>query len=184
MNTRWLWMGIIASIPLTAYAQSKEPSEARAAHAFDAAVKAGPLVLHAFLDQFPKGADLHVHLAGAVYAETFIEDAAQDGLCVDPKELRFAEPPCASPLVGAKDLNGVLTPAHQDLYDRLVDSFSLRSFVPTAGFSGHDQFFSTFDRFRGLSNRHIGEWVDEVASRAAGQNQQYLELMETPPFQH
>ncbi len=52
------------------------------------------------------------------------------------------------------------------------------------GFSGHDQFFSTFDRFGGLDKRHIGEWVDEVASRAAAQNQQYLELMETPTFGH
>ena len=65
-------------------------------------------------------------------------------------------------------------PANQELYDRLIDAFSMRSFVPTAGFSGHDQFFATFDRFGGLSKRHTGEWVDEVASRSAAQNQQYL----------
>jgi adenosine deaminase len=168
-----------------AAAGAQSPTEARAAHAYDAAVKAGPLALHAFLDQFPKGADLHVHLSGAVYAETFIKDAAEDGLCIDPKALSFEKPPCADPLVPAAELSGVLTPAQQDLYDRLVDSFSMRSYVPTPGFSGHDQFFSTFDRFHGLSsNRHIGEWVDEIARRAAAQNQQYLELMETPPFSH
>ena len=77
-----------------------------------------------------------------------------------------------------------MTPANQDLYDRLIDAFSMRSFVPTPGFSGHDQFFATFARFGGLDKRHMGEWVDEVASRAAAQNQQYLELMETPPFGH
>ncbi len=77
-----------------------------------------------------------------------------------------------------------MTPANQDLYDRLVDAFSMRSFVPTTGFSGHDQFFATFAHFGGLDKRHTGEWVDEVASRAAAQNQQYLELMETPPFGH
>ncbi len=60
----------------------------------------------------------------------------------------------------------------------------MRGFVPTPGFSGHDQFFATFSRFGGLSKRHTGEWVDEVASRAAAQNQQYVELMETPPFSH
>ncbi len=60
----------------------------------------------------------------------------------------------------------------------------MRSFVPTTGFSGHDQFFATFARFGGLDKRHVGEWVDEVASRAAAQNQQYLELMDTPPFGH
>ncbi len=138
--------------------------------------------MHAFLDQFPKGADLHVHLSGAVYAETFIKDAAEDGLCVDPKALSFAKPPCDPPLVPVKDLSGVLTPVQQDLYDRLIDSFSMRSYVPTPGFSGHDQFFATFDKFHGLNGRHIGEWVDEVAARSAAQNQQYIELMETPAF--
>jgi adenosine deaminase len=159
-------------------------AETRAARAYDAALKSGPLALNAFLAGFPKGADLHVHLSGAVYAETFIKDAGEDGLCVDPVLLRLAQPPCTPPLEPATSLSGVLTPADQDLYDRLVDAFSMRSFVPTPGFSGHDQFFSTFARYGGLDKRHTGEWVDEVARRAAAQNQQYLELMETPPFGH
>ena len=164
--------------------RAQSPAEVRAARAYDAAVQGGPLALDAFLDQFPKGADLHVHLSGAVYAETFIKDAGEDGLCVDPHALALTKPPCAPPLVPAAELAGVLTPEQQDLYDRLIDAFSMRSYVPTAGFSGHDQFFATFSRFEGLSTRHVGEWVDEVAGRSAAQNQQYLELMETPPFGH
>jgi adenosine deaminase len=179
---------LILTAVVTLRAQSPAPrpvaAEARAARAYEAAVKGGPLTLRAFLGQFPKGADLHVHLSGAVYAETFIKDAAEDGICVDSTALSFAKPPCTAPLEPAADLNGVLTPAQQDLYDRLVDAFSMRSFVPTPGFSGHDQFFSTFARFGGLNKEHAGEWVDEVASLAAAQNQQYLELMETPPFSH
>jgi adenosine deaminase len=164
----------------TAVAPAQIPvPEARAARAYQAAVQAGPPALRAFLDQFPKGADLHIHLSGAVYAESFIRDAGEDGLCVDPSALSFAKPPCAPPLVPAAQLA-----ANQELYDRLVNSFSMRSFVPTPGFSGHDQFFATFNRYGGLNKKHIGEWVDEIASRAAAQNQQYLELMETPPFSH
>jgi adenosine deaminase len=158
--------------------------EARAGRAYDAAVKQGPLAVHAFLERFPKGADLHVHLSGAVYAETFIRDAGEDGLCVDPAGLKFVQPPCEGALVPAARLNGVLSPPDQDLYDRMVDSFSMRSFVPSAGFSGHDQFFATFAKFSGIQPRHVGEWVDEIASRSATQNQQYLELMDTPPFGH
>lgn len=160
-------------------------AEAHAAKAYDAAMHAGPLAVHAFLAQFPKGADLHVHLSGAVYAETFIRDAGEDGLCVDPVGLRFVRPPCADALVPSVRLTAhALSPTDQDLYDRLVDSFSMRNFVPTPGFSGHDQFFATFAKFGGIDKRHAGEWVDEVASRAAEQNQQYLELMQTPPFTH
>ena len=153
--------------------------EARAARAYQAAMQNGPLALRAFLADFPKGADLHVHLSGAVYAESFIRAAGEDGLCVDPVALSFAKPPCSGQLVPAAKV-----PANQDLYDRLVNAFSMRSFVPTTGFSGHDQFFTTFDRFGGLGKKHSGEWVDEVASRAAAENEQYLELMQTPPFGH
>jgi adenosine deaminase len=163
--------------PAETVSPSRSSAEMRASRAYDAALRGGPPALRVFLDQFPKGADLHIHLSGAVYAETFIKDAGEDGLCVDPVELKFAKPPCTAPLVAAADI-----PANQDLYDRLIDAFSMRSFVPRTGFSGHDQFFSTFERFSGLGKKYIGEWVDEVASRAATQNQQYVEIMETPIF--
>jgi len=170
-----------SAVGSTAPGQSSTVSgqEARTTRAYTAAVQAGPLALRAFMVQFPKGADLHVHLAGAVYAESFIRAAAEDGLCFDATQLRFVKPPCTEPLVAAADAE-----KDQALFDKVVDAFSMRSFVPTAGFSGHDQFFATFGRSAGLSKKHIGEWVDEVASRAAAQNQQYLELMETPPFEH
>jgi len=160
------------------YAQAPQP-EARAAGAYEAAVHQGPLATQGFLVGFPKGADLHVHLSGAVYAESLIRAAGEDGLCVDPAALSLAKPPCTAPLLPAAQVT-----ANQSLYDRLIDSFSMRGFVPTAEFSGHDQFFATFGRFGGISKRHTGEWVDEVAARAAAQNQQYLELMQTPPFSH
>jgi adenosine deaminase len=188
--TRMATPRLLACIVLlvTACSQSNRPripeAEARTARAFLSTASRGPLALHAFLSQFPKGADLHVHLSGAVYAESFIREAGEDGLCIDPTALSFAKPPCRKPLLAASQLSGNLTSANQALYDRLVDAFSMRSFVATTGFSGHDQFFATFDRFGGLNKQHTGEWVDEVASRAAAQNQQYLELMETPPFSH
>ncbi len=171
---------ISAQVGISPSAKQAPPaSETRAARAYTAALQEGPAALQGFLGNFPKGADLHVHLSGAIYAESFIRAAGEDGLCVDTNALKFVPPPCAAPLMPAAEL-----PHHQDLYDRLVDSFSLRSFVPTGGWSGHDQFFATFDRFSGLGKKHAGEWVDEVASRAAAQNEQYLELMHTPSFGH
>jgi adenosine deaminase len=162
----------------------KTKAELRTGLIYEANLHQGPEALRAFLADFPKGADLHVHLSGAVYAETFIRDAGEDGLCVDTVTLSFAKPPCRGKQVAAKDLSGDMTPASQAIYDKLIDSFSLRSFVPTPEWSGHDQFFATFGKFGGLSKSHVGEWVDEVASRAAAENQQYLELMNTPAFGH
>jgi len=150
--------------------------------AYETAVKQGAPALRAFLLSFPKGADLHVHLSGAVYAETFIRDAGEDGLCVDPEALSLAQPPCTGSLIPATEFSGNMTAANQAIYDKLIDAFSMRSFAPSAGWSGHDQFFATFGRFGGLKKIHTAEWVDEVAARAAAQNNQYIELMVTPAY--
>jgi len=48
-----------------------------------------PLKLHAFLDEMPKGGDLHMHLSGAIYAETFLQDAIADKACIDPVTFRL-----------------------------------------------------------------------------------------------
>jgi adenosine deaminase len=161
--------------------------EQRAIRAFNAA-KLSPLELNSFLSRMPKGADLHMHLSGAVYAETFIKDAAADGLCVDPKTMSFFKPKATTrsippqPVCGEGNERAETAFKDQKLYDALIDSFSMRSFVPSAGTSGHDQFFATFSRFNGIDKSHTGEWLDEVATRAAAQNEQYLEIMETPIF--
>jgi len=169
------------------------PAEAHASRAYQAAVHQGPLAVQAFLADFPKGADLHFHLGAGVYAETIIRVAAGDKICIDPVKMEFArneqgkplKEPCAAPLVPASGLNGSsLTPAQQDLYDHVINAFSMRNFVATPGYSGHDQFFSTFDRFGGLDKSHTGQWLDEITRRADAENNQYLELMETPSFGH
>jgi adenosine deaminase len=176
-------------------------AEQRAIRAFEAAKasKANALELEAFLEKMPKGADLHMHLSGAVYAETFLKDAAADNLCLNPVTLSFVrnsgvvkDPPAPSGTSGAAAAAKPLCPdgsvpaanafKDQRLYDKLVDAFSMRSFFPSAGVSGHDQFFATFDRFGGTDKSHGGEWLDEVATRAAAQNEQYLEIMQTPSF--
>lgn len=166
--------------------ESSNNRESRAARGLEVARK-NPLALRNWLLKMPKGADLHMHLSGAIYAETFIQDAAEDNLCVDTSKLSFAKPPadstpppqCADGKVPAKHAF-----EDQHLYDALIDSFSMRSFVPFTGESAHDHFFDTFAKFSGTAQRHKGEWLDEVATRAAAQNEQYLEIMETPDFSH
>lgn len=167
----------------TIVAPSSPPGPAKASDALQAAEKQGDLALRNYLLDFPKGADLHVHLSGAVYAETLIRDAAEDGACVDPDALKFARAPCTGRLIEAKSLSGNIDRPSQLLYDKLIDALSVRSFVPKSGWSEHDQFFAVFDRTSEL-NDHNGEWIDEVASRAAEQNNQYLELMVTPTFSY
>ena len=146
------------------------------------AARANPLQLRNLLKKMPKGADLHNHLSGAVYAESWIRAAAEDQLCVSLASLSFAKPGDAG--CGPGKVPAAEAYKDQHLYDALVDAFSMRGFVPSPSVTAHDHFFEAFSRFGGTSHRHLGEWLDEVATRAAAQNEQYLELMHTPEFGH
>ena len=191
-----LLASLVLAAPLFVCAQTVRPAapphaqktaEQHASLVFEEARRQGPLALHAFLEQMPKGADLHIHLSGAVYAETFIKDAVNDGLCIDTVRLALVKgraASCSSTALPAVEVLSPRNPGAQHLYDSLVDSFSMRSFVPTPGVNGHDQFFATFDRFGAFGKTHTGEWLDELATRAAAQNEQYLEIMHTPTFTH
>jgi len=153
-------------------------------------VRARPLELRAFLERMPKGGDLHNHLVGAVYAESFIRDGAEDNLCVTLAGLSFAKAELVTRSDPPRSIcgNGQVPVAQafsdQHLYDTIVDAFSMRGFLPAPGVTGHDHFFDTFEKFDGVDSRHRGEWLDEVSTRAAAQNEQYLELMVTPDFSH
>jgi adenosine deaminase len=164
--------------------QRANDAELRASQALDA-VRGDPLALHVFLKRMPKGADLHSHLHSAVYAETLIRNAIEDKLCVDVESHAFAKPQSLSgegPVCGDGEVPAAAAYKDQRLYDGLIDAFSMRGFVASEGETGHDHFFGAFTKFGGTDPRHTGEWLDEVAARAAAQNMQYLELMATPTW--
>jgi len=173
------------SVPMLAVAQ-REPkdTELRAAKELDA-VRGDPLALHVFLKRMPKGADLHSHLHSAVYAETLISAAVADHLCVDKTAYSFAKPQSVAgdaPVCGEGAVPAANVYKDPSLYNGLIDAFSMRGFVASEGVTGHDHFFGTFGRFGGTDPRHTGEFLHEVTARAAAQNEQYLELMETPTW--
>src|ERR1035438_2830686 len=66
--------------------------EANASRAFEAARKLGSTKLYAYLKNMPKGGDLHMHIDGAVYAETFLAEAVKQGLFTDPVAMRIVQP--------------------------------------------------------------------------------------------
>jgi hypothetical protein len=175
---------ILFSIFAMAFAPSacpqKKPAqsvghEQKTARYFES-VRSQPLLLHAFVAQMPKGGDLHNHLSGAVYAESFIQWAAQDGLCVDRTALSLVPPPC-DPAGGKPPATVALQ--EPVLYGHLLDAFSMRQFLPGLE-SGHDHFFSTFGKFGAATNNHTAEMLAEVLSRAAQGHLQYMELMFNP----
>jgi len=155
--------GIVISLVLTTAAVAAGPSrmERRLAE-----LRKSPPELYAFLYKMPKGGDLHNHLSGAIYAEGFLEAAADERLCIDKSAMALA--PCTTGLVSAAAIR-----TDNSLRNALIDSFSMRDFVPGKQ-SAHDHFFDAFDKFGAVNS---SELVAEVAARAADQNESYLELM-------
>ena len=165
---------ILALLALPVVAQKVSPQQ-RAARYLDS-VRQQPSLLLAFLEQMPKGGDLHNHLYGAVYAESFIQWAAQDGLCVERTSLTLVKPPC-DPSAGKPPAAEALK--DPTLYAQLVDAFSMRNWN-AARDSGHDHFFDTFLKFDAVTIRHIGDMLAEAAELAGNDRVTYLEVMFAP----
>ena len=136
------------------------------------ALRKNPLELYAFLYRMPKGGDLHNHLLGAVYAESLLQAAAEDSLCVDESNFSFAKPPES----GRCQVDASRAQTDNSLESSLIDSLSMRDFKPGRE-SPADHFFNTFYKFAAVSHRHDGDFAAEVTRRAAEQNESYLELM-------
>jgi adenosine deaminase len=141
-------------------------------------VRHQPGLLLAFLQQMPKGGDLHVHLSGAIYAESFIDWASENALCVDRSTSKLMHAACDS----CEPYNNKpsVRCAYQDqiLYDQLVDAWSMRNWHREEE-SGHDHFFATFEKFGPAMEKHVGDALAEVAARAATDHLQYVEVMHT-----
>lgn len=140
-------------------------------------IRDNPALLMDFLYRFPKGGDLHHHLTGAIYAESYIQYAVEDSLCID-HHAEITSPPC--------DADKGQLPATQALTNfrfrnLVIDSWSVRNFIPT----GEDRsiryhFFAAFGKFDPVVNGHWGEMFAEVTQRAGLQHMLYLETMLTP----
>ena len=76
-----------------AAAPAATPGEAATAKYF-ASIRSDPSLLLAFLAEMPKGGDLHNHLSGAIYAESYLRWAADDGLCVAVATLSIVDGTC------------------------------------------------------------------------------------------
>src|SRR5215472_17763677 len=122
-----------------------------------------PPELYAFLLAMPKGADLHSHLTGAVYAETYLRIAAEDGLCVDLHTYALVARPSAATgkaPCGDNAADAALLNTDNTLAEAVIDSLSMRNFIPGRE-SGHDHFFAAFAKFGPGRAERAGELLAE-----------------------
>jgi adenosine deaminase len=161
---------------LTASAVS-QTSEQRTARYLDS-VRKQPQLLLAFVHDLPKGGDLHNHLDGAIYAEDLVDFAADGSLCVDRTSSRLLAPPCDSCELYTSKPAARCAYGDHVLYNQMIDAWSMRNWRP-GDESGHDHFFSTFDKFGLASHTHVAEAIAAATNRAGIDHLQYVEFMHT-----
>ena len=128
-----------------------------------------PTGLAAFLTAVPKGGDLHNHLSGAVYAETYLDWGRIDGDCVNNStDAAVASSGCGG--------SASAIPTAGTFYDAIVHAWSMKDFVAGAQ-NGHDHFFATFGKYGLIAGGHRDDTLADIAKRAASENQVYIETM-------
>lgn len=170
---------VAAALSLTALSPLARAEAPSAVEQTYNTVRNDPVRLGLFLRAFPKGADLHNHLVGAIYAENMLNWAAQDGLCVSLKSLEILSHACPHPKEG--EMPATALAGNPDAESRLIDAMSMRDFTPSpADRSGHDHFFAAFRHFGSIDAAHQGDMLAEAMDRAAHDHITYIEPMISP----
>ncbi|CAN5923442.1 adenosine deaminase [soil metagenome] len=134
------------------------------------AILGKPADLAAFLKAVPKGADLHNHLTGAVYAETYLAFAKADGDCVNSTTFSVVFPSQCSASTQPVPTSGAF-------FDQIVRAWSMKDFVPGGAETGRNHFFATFGKYGAVAGAHRDDDLADIAKRAADENQLYIETM-------
>jgi hypothetical protein len=160
---------VLATCAVAAAPPPAAQGEAVTARYF-ASIRSHPSLLLAFLAEMPKGGDLHNHLSGAIYAESYLHWAAEDGLCIATATLSIVSGTCDAAAGRPPAADAI---RNSDLFNRIIDAMSMRHWDPSL--NGHDHFFATFGKM-GPSSGKTGDMLAEVSARG-GRARQYLELM-------
>jgi adenosine deaminase len=171
---RSLLLRLLAALPLFVSLNSMRADEAEAVRVYERLRTSTGM--EAFLRAFPKGGDLHNHLAAHVTPETWIEIAIQRNGCVDEANLLLfenGESTCPAGTAPAATLrNG------GPVYDRFINAMSMRG-IRGSPEKGHDYFFHEVfghTRFRDV----FGTALEVAVVHANEQNLIYLEPQFSP----
>lgn len=135
------------------------------------AIKHDTKALYVFLEQFPKGGELHYHLAGSVSPEKMLALAAHGDYCLDEKTLTVFS--------SKEKCNGLsISQLHSNptVYDKVIKAWTMQG-VTEVKDSGHDHFFATFPKFVALADEFQSQLLADIVTRAASQQELYMEVI-------
>ncbi|MCE3603353.1 adenosine deaminase [Massilia sp. P8910] len=138
-----------------------------------------------FFSQMPKGADLHHHYSGALYAEQYVDFLDKQGLCVNKQTYRIET---TKAVIDAQRALPAAERTCLSSADVLADDFTYRELLQrwsSKDFDNHGalqpppdrQFFQTFGFFGPVSNANYNDGLLELKKRAVAENVGYIETM-------
>lgn len=138
-------------------------------------------LLNLFLTQMPKGADLHHHYSGTIYAETYLDWIKRKGWFINPctsRILTVTKPPklkqCDKQAMTVDQLLGDSAAYRQLLMlwsDKDFDNHYHEQVPPDANF------FNTFGYFGPVSDEYQSIGLNIIKQRAIAENVSYIETM-------
>lgn len=142
--------------------------------------------LVSFLNNFPKGADLHNHAIGASYIEFGLEYALKNNYYYDVDKLIIVAPSNDIKQSNSKDCDAssdthkCLITIHKFLSNPKIvagylDIVSMRGWHPYTA-NGQDHFFNTFSHMK-IPKRAKSEYIALITARNYTQGVRYVELM-------
>lgn len=153
-------------------------------------IKHNKAKLRQFIADMPKGAELHHHLTGAVYAETLFAIAYNAKLYVDLDTGVLSEKkPTSGNYIQLSDETFEIEENGKKKYNlhfirmSLIDKWSVRDYQPYKYPLGPDEyFFSLFGNFiAAAGNKYLPEIVHRLKVRAKEENLQYIETIGIAP---
>ncbi len=189
-----LMIALLAAAIAPASAQARPPvagkakaNEAATARHYAALIAGAPQTagLTLFFSQMPKGADLHHHYSGSIYAETYVDWLDKQGVCVDKTTYRIVADKAqvaaerAKPIGERTCLGTVEVLADDYTYRELLQRWSSKDFDNHGALQPPPdrQFFQTFLYFGAVSNANYNEGLQELKKRAVLENVGYIETM-------
>src|SRR5438067_12992723 len=132
-----LFYALVLQAQLASSRKSDSETNAQKAARYFESIRKSPPQMLAFLLAMPKGGDLHNHLSGAIYAESYIQWASDSGLCINTTTMALLPAPATGcdPKSGQPTASTAL--ANSTLYGQMIDAWSMRNWQ-LSGQSGHD----------------------------------------------
>lgn len=131
--------------------------------------------LTAFIQQMPKGGDLHHHYTGSVYAETYIAFVVEEDYYINTNTLQVLknrQPGEEWKRFSRLKEDGMLPKFRQ----ALMQKWSVKDYNQVS-YPSDKQFFETFPAFGIAADATLVEGLREIKKRAISENVSYIETM-------